>query len=107
MPKRRKLRAADVLNWNKLCRMSKFVDPAIAKNYPAQALAVFAYAITKTDDEDKRDRILSDILNKAVFGSQPKDNEKLLRLIAYATESNLGLLRKFAKQCGVHQKRNW
>jgi hypothetical protein len=100
-----KLRACDVLNWEQLCAMSQYIDPALAQERTTDIFAVLAYTITSTGDEDKRDQILTSILLNSTYGSRPESNEAFLKLVADRTKSELEPLREFAKQCGVKLKR--
>lgn len=102
-----KLRACDVLAWDQLVVLSRYVDPNLAKESTTDIIAVFAYTITQTGNEDERDKILTDILLKATYGSRPENNEKFLQLLADRTKSPLGPLRQFARQCGVQLKRRF
>lgn len=102
-----KLRACDVLNWDRLVELSRYTDPALAKEKTTDIIEVFAYTITRTGNEDERDRILRSILLNSTYGSRPENNEAFLRLLADRTESPLEPLRKFAKQCGVQLKRRF
>jgi len=88
-----------------LVELSRYIDPALAKEKTTDIISVFAYAITQTGDEDERDKILSDILLKSTYGSRPENNEKFLKLLADRTKSPIEPLRNFAKQCGVQLKR--
>lgn len=101
-----KQRACDVLNWDCLVELSQYSDPAATRD-TTEIIGVFAYTITKTGDEDERDRILTNLLRNSTYGSRPDDNEIFLLFLAGRTKSELEPLRKFAKQVGVRLKRSF
>jgi hypothetical protein len=99
------LRACEVLNWDRLVELSQYIDPDQVRQ-TTEVFAVSAYAITQTADEDVRDRLLTDILVRAAYGSRPENNQRFLVLLAEKTKSDLELLRRFAKQVGVQLKKS-
>jgi hypothetical protein len=103
---KKKLQACDFLNWDALCKLAAYVEPEQVKSRK-DVIGMFAYTITQTGDEAKRDTILAEQLTNSTYGSRPESNEAFLKMLAQEIQCDLGELRKFAKQCGVHLKAKW
>ena len=99
-----KKRAVDILDWEHLCHLAEYVEPSRVRRWD-QALKVFAYAFTSTADADRQDQLLADLLRNATVHTSVASAEEVVAKLAGDTNSNVGSLREFAKQCGVRLKR--
>jgi hypothetical protein len=99
-----RIRAADVLDWDQLCRLAEYIEPSRIRRWE-QALRVFAYAFTSTADAHRQDQLLTDLLQNATVHTSVQAAEEVVSRLARDTNSDLSSLREFAKQRGVRLKR--
>jgi hypothetical protein len=99
-----KLRASEVLNWDYLVKISERSDVKIRN--ATKAIAAFAYDFTSTADEDRRDRMLADLLKNGTANVSRESAEDYIRFLARYLESEPNLVREFAKENGVRLKWN-
>ncbi|HKM91409.1 MAG TPA: hypothetical protein VJX29_12415 [Candidatus Acidoferrales bacterium] len=99
-----KKRAADILDWEHLCRLAEYVEPSRVRRWE-QALRVFAYAFTSTADVERQDQLLAELLQNATVHTSIASAEEVVAKLAKDTNSDVVLLREFARQCGVRLRR--
>jgi hypothetical protein len=102
-----KLHASSVLNMERLRQIGRFIDPEVAVMNASSVLASFAFTLIAAPTEDHKDRVLTEYLTNSCYGSRPSENEKFLKWLALGTGSDLGNLRKFAKQCRIPLTMKW
>jgi hypothetical protein len=100
-----KLRAIDVLNWDYLVSLSELFDPSEKIKTADHALRAFAYSFVSTANNDHRDGMLAAILTNATRWNSSGPNETYVRWLSQMLDSDLDLLRNFAKQVSVSLRR--
>lgn len=95
----KKLRACDVLNWEFLGKIEE--KPVEGNRDLRQGFAVFAYDFRSTADEDRRDAMLSELLNNATAYQSKHTAKKIVQQLAVALRSDYEKLKQFGKENGV------
>ncbi len=102
-PSKKNLDASDVLNWEYVIKIAvKLDDPPETAE---EAMGAFSYDFTSTDDEERRNVMLCDIIKNATDHQSRAAAEEVLVSLSRLLGSDLELLRAFAKQNGVKLKR--
>jgi len=99
-----KKRAADILDWERMCSLAEYVEPSRVRRWE-EALKMFAYAFTSTADAERQDQLLGELLRNATVHTCVASAEEVVAKLAKDTNSDVVLLREFAKQCGVRLRR--
>lgn len=99
-----KLRACDVLNWDYLVKIAEEKSERDAKTV-TEAVRKFAYDFTSTADEDVRDNMLIEWLQNGTYKQSKDTAEEIVARLADSLKTDLGTLRKFAKENGVRLKK--
>src|SRR5271170_719197 len=99
-----RIRAVDVLAWEHLCSLAEYLEPSRVWRWD-QALGVFACAFTSTADADRQDQLLAELSQNATAHTSITSAEEVVARLAKDTNSDVVLLREFAKQYGVRLRR--
>ncbi len=95
--------AVDVLNWDYLVKISDYVE--VRGRSSDEALRGFAYAFTSTSDETVRNEMLRELLVNATANCSKQAAEEFVAWLSTALHSDVGKLRKFAKENGIRLKK--
>ena len=96
------LDAGDVLNWDYLCEIAEWIEKP--KDWK-QGARHFAYRFTSTGDAAKQNVMLSDLLLNATANQSIEAAEDVIESLSTSLNTDMSLLREFAKQCGIKLKK--
>jgi hypothetical protein len=99
------IRACDALNWEYLVQIAAELDEENPPKTLKEGLAILAFGLTQTADEDVRDSQLSEFLHTATDHTSTDATEAVLDTLAKHLRCDLKALREFAKQNGIKLKR--
>lgn len=99
-----KIDAADIFDWDYLCKIAESMETSEVKTL-ADAVRFFAYAFTSTGRMEEQNRLLASWILNATYLQSRKTADEILAALATEAHGDLDLLREFASQIGIKTKR--
>jgi hypothetical protein len=95
------LDAADILDWDYMCKISELVERP--KNWSDGAKR-FAYRFTSCGDVEGQNRMLADLLLNATYKQSVEAAEEVINALCISLRADREKLREFAKRLGIKLK---
>lgn len=98
-----KLDAADVLDWDHMCRIAEFVERPRNWNDGAKR---FAYLFTSCGNVTTQNTMLADLLMNATYKQSRETAEAVINAACSSLGADRKKLREFAGQIGIKLERS-
>lgn len=102
MQKQAKLDAADILDWDYMCKIAEFVEKPKDWNDGAKR---FAHRFTSVGGVEAQNTMLADLLGHATYLQSPEGAEEVIDALSKSLRADKEQLREFAKGIGIRLKR--